>query len=119
MKETLFLILWITLWCLGGVWIVRRAFNLRANEELITGIGVGLIFENWSANLAGTNSSRNDGFLAGTGHCFADRIGILLDEFARRLAVFISFQGSSLAGYAAARHGVCLLYGRARFGSIG
>ena len=52
MKETLLLLLWIALWCLGGVWIVRRAFNLRANEEFITGIGVGLIFENWAANLA-------------------------------------------------------------------
>ena len=53
MGETLLLLVWMALWCLGGVWIVRRAFNLRANEELITGIGVGLIFENWSANLAG------------------------------------------------------------------
>ena len=52
MKETFLLFLWMILWCLGGVLIVRRAFNLRANEELITGIGVGLIFENWAANLA-------------------------------------------------------------------
>ena len=52
MKDTVLLLLWMALWGLGGVWIVRRAFNLRANEELITGICVGLIFENWAANLA-------------------------------------------------------------------
>lgn len=53
MKETMILLLWVVIWCLGGVWMVRRAFNLRANEEFIVGIGVGLIFENWAANLAG------------------------------------------------------------------
>lgn len=53
MKETLLLLLWIALWSLGGVWIVRSAFNLRPNEQFIAGIGVGLIFENWVANLAG------------------------------------------------------------------
>ena len=53
MIEILLLLVWMALWCLGGVWIVRRAFNVRANEELVAGIGVGLIFENWAANLAG------------------------------------------------------------------
>ena len=52
MKELLLMILWIALWSVGGIWIVRRAYNLRPNEELITGVGVGLILQNWAANLA-------------------------------------------------------------------
>lgn len=45
------LFLWIALWALGGVWIVRTAFNLRRNEQAMAGFGLGLILENWFANL--------------------------------------------------------------------
>jgi hypothetical protein len=53
MKDFIVLVFWILLWALGGVWIVRRAFHLNRNEQLLTGLGIGLILENWLANLTG------------------------------------------------------------------
>jgi hypothetical protein len=47
------LILWCGLWSLGGIWMVRSAFNLRPNEETMAGIGAGLIVQTWLANLLG------------------------------------------------------------------
>jgi hypothetical protein len=46
-------IAWSGLWALGGWWIVRFCFNLRRNEELLAGIGAGLILENLAANWIG------------------------------------------------------------------
>jgi len=37
----------------GGVWIVRGAFRLRDNEEVLVGLGVGVALEIWLANLLG------------------------------------------------------------------
>lgn len=53
MKAWFLLLAWGALWSVGGVWIVRRAFNLRKNEQLLVGLGVGMIAENWLANLLG------------------------------------------------------------------
>ena len=47
------LLLWVGLWTLGGWWIVRNAFNLRTNEQAMAGFGLGLVLENWIANLLG------------------------------------------------------------------
>lgn len=44
---------WISLSTLGGVWLARRAFNLRPNELALAGMGLGLMLENWLANLLG------------------------------------------------------------------
>ncbi|MCJ7623399.1 MAG: hypothetical protein MUO76_07835 [Anaerolineaceae bacterium] len=51
LAEIAALLIWVALWALGGVWIARTAFNLRRNEQAIAGFGLGLILENWSANL--------------------------------------------------------------------
>lgn len=51
MKELSQLLLWCSLWALGGIWLVRTAFNLRRHEQLLTGIGLGLALQTWLANL--------------------------------------------------------------------
>ena len=49
--EVAVFLVWIVLWGLGGIWIIRSAFNLRKNEQVIAGLGLGLVAENWLANL--------------------------------------------------------------------
>jgi hypothetical protein len=44
-------IAWTLLWTLGGIWIAQSSFTLRRNELVITGFGLGLVLENWLANL--------------------------------------------------------------------
>lgn len=44
-------IAWTALWGLGGIWLARSAFTMRKNEILMAGLGLGLILENWFANL--------------------------------------------------------------------
>ena len=44
-------LVWVFIWAAGGIWITRSAFNIRKNEQLIAGIGLGLVTENWLANL--------------------------------------------------------------------
>lgn len=44
---------WGGMWAMGGIWIGRSAFNLRKNEQLIAGLGVGIVLENWLANFLG------------------------------------------------------------------
>jgi hypothetical protein len=45
-------IAWTALWSLGGIWLARSAFTMRKNETLMAGLGLGLILENWFANLS-------------------------------------------------------------------
>ncbi len=47
------LLVWILLWSLGGIWIIRHAFRLEVGEEIILGMLVGLILENLLANFLG------------------------------------------------------------------
>ncbi|MCC6146923.1 MAG: hypothetical protein IT308_05085 [Anaerolineaceae bacterium] len=47
------LILWIGIWTTGGWLLVRRSFNLRRNEFMLAGFGLGLVLQNWLANLIG------------------------------------------------------------------
>ncbi|NPV76384.1 MAG: hypothetical protein HPY59_08405 [Anaerolineae bacterium] len=47
------LLLWIGLWTVGGWLLVRRSFNLRRNEFMLAGFGLGMVLQNWLANLAG------------------------------------------------------------------
>jgi hypothetical protein len=42
---------WAALWSLGGIWLARAAFRLRGDGELLVGIAVGWIAQNWLANL--------------------------------------------------------------------
>lgn len=42
---------WMILWGLGGILIVRRAFNLYPREQALAGFGVGMVLQNWLANL--------------------------------------------------------------------
>ncbi len=44
---------WVALWALGGVWMARRAFNLRPNEQALVGVALGLTLQNWLTNLLG------------------------------------------------------------------
>jgi hypothetical protein len=53
LQEVLPLIIWSGLWGMGGVWISRKAFNLRPNEQILVGLAVGLVLQNWLANLLG------------------------------------------------------------------
>ena len=60
-----YLAIWSVLWIVGGIWIVRRAFNLHQGEQAIIGLATGLIIDNWLANILGQLSPGDDGFLAG------------------------------------------------------
>ncbi|MEJ5201230.1 MAG: hypothetical protein WHV66_03255 [Anaerolineales bacterium] len=53
MQEAFALFVWTCLWALGGVWLLRDAFNLRRDEQVLAGVGLGLVLENWLANLLG------------------------------------------------------------------
>jgi hypothetical protein len=48
-----YLAIWSALWIVGGIWIVRRAFNLQKGEQAIIGLATGLIIDNWLANILG------------------------------------------------------------------
>jgi len=43
--------IWGLLWAMGGIWLAGSAFNLTKDEQLITGLALGLVLENWLANL--------------------------------------------------------------------
>jgi len=47
------ILVWMALWGLGGVWLVRSAFNLRPEEQALVGFGSGLVLQTWFANLVG------------------------------------------------------------------
>jgi hypothetical protein len=57
MMDTIFLLAkftgWILLWGWGGWWITRKAFHLQSTEQFLAGMGLGLLLENWLANLLG------------------------------------------------------------------
>ncbi len=44
------LMVWLAATAVGGIWLVRSAFRVRPNEEMLSGIVVGLIIENLLAN---------------------------------------------------------------------
>ena len=48
-----YLAIWSALWILGGIWIVRRAFNLNKVEQAMIGLATGLMIETWLANILG------------------------------------------------------------------
>ncbi|MCE1253493.1 MAG: hypothetical protein LWX83_08100, partial [Anaerolineae bacterium] len=41
--------LWFLLIITGGIWICRGVFNLRRNEQTLTGLACGLIIQIWLA----------------------------------------------------------------------
>ena len=41
--EAVAFLVWFLLWAVGGIWIARSAFNLRKNEQVIAGVGLGLV----------------------------------------------------------------------------
>jgi hypothetical protein len=49
--SVLLLLPWAVLWVVGGVWLARGAFRLRLDEEILVGIALGWIGQNWLANL--------------------------------------------------------------------
>jgi hypothetical protein len=76
LSELIALLGWCALWALGGIWLVRRAVNLRPHEQLLTGIGVGLVLENWLANLVGRFVSVPAAFWLSAGIVFV--VGLLV-----------------------------------------
>ncbi|MEL7644181.1 MAG: hypothetical protein AAGU25_08735, partial [bacterium] len=44
---------WSLLWGMGGWWLVRNTFLLKPSEQFLTAIGLGLLLQNWLANLLG------------------------------------------------------------------
>ena len=52
-EYALYLLIWLSLWSLGGIWIVRRVFRLESGEEVILGVITGLIVETILANFVG------------------------------------------------------------------
>lgn len=53
LRELFLLAVWALMWALGGIWLVRAAFNLRPNEQTLSGVGLGLVLQTWMANLLG------------------------------------------------------------------
>ncbi len=57
MPESVYQILrltaWAVLWGMGGWWMIRNVFLLKPSEQLLTGLGLGLLLQNWFANLLG------------------------------------------------------------------
>ncbi len=49
----LFLLPWTALWLAGGIWLARAAFRLQPYEEILVGIALGWVGQNWLANLLG------------------------------------------------------------------
>lgn len=48
--DLILLLVWAALWALGGIGLARGAFRLRASEELLVGLALGFILQNWLAN---------------------------------------------------------------------
>ncbi|NMB89067.1 MAG: hypothetical protein GYA17_11965, partial [Chloroflexi bacterium] len=44
-------LLWVVLCSLGGIGLTYRAFKLHPNERLLVSFGLGLVLQNWLANL--------------------------------------------------------------------
>jgi len=44
-------LLWVFLWVMGGLWIVRSSFRLYKREEFLAGLALGMILENFFTNL--------------------------------------------------------------------
>lgn len=47
----LLLLPWAALWALGGLWLSSAAFRLRPGEQIIIGLTLGWLVQNWLANL--------------------------------------------------------------------
>lgn len=73
----LYLLAWLGLWSLGGIWIVRRAFRLEPGEEVILGVLIGLVIENVLANFLGRVLPLTAAFWLSAGLVFA--AGVLLN----------------------------------------
>lgn len=73
----IYLFVWLGLWSLGGVWIVRGAFRLAAREQIITGILIGLVVENILANFLGRVLPLGAAFWLAAGIVFG--IGLMLN----------------------------------------
>lgn len=53
LTETIPFLIWVVIWSLGGIWLIKAAFRLNRYEEFISGVAVGLVLETWLFNLAG------------------------------------------------------------------
>ena len=51
LKDYLPLLIWITLFSLGGIWIIQSSFNLRKNEQALVGVGLGIVLQIWLSNI--------------------------------------------------------------------
>lgn len=48
-----YLLIWVSLWTVGGWLLIWKTFNLRRNEFMLAGFGLGMVLQNWLANLLG------------------------------------------------------------------
>lgn len=50
LESLVWLAAWCALWGLGGIWLARAAFRLQPREQVLSGLAVGLLVENFLAN---------------------------------------------------------------------
>lgn len=67
---------WGFLWAIGGIWIAHSAFRLRENEYCLVGLAIGLVLENWLANLIGQLLSPPGAFWAAAALVFLIGFGL-------------------------------------------
>jgi hypothetical protein len=49
--DAIMLLPWAALWALGGLWLAKWAFRLRANESMLVGLALGWLLQTWLANI--------------------------------------------------------------------
>lgn len=48
--DLLILVTWALPWSVGGVWLIRSSFRLQDHEQMLAGIALGFLLQNWLVN---------------------------------------------------------------------
>ncbi len=74
--QPLLLLPWAALWLLGGIWLARAAFRLRSNEQVLVGVALGWLVQNWLANLLGPSLPLPVAFWLAAAFVFVTGLGL-------------------------------------------
>ncbi|MDR3575590.1 MAG: hypothetical protein P4L50_17155 [Anaerolineaceae bacterium] len=108
-----YLVIWSALWIVGGIWIVRRAFNLHKGEQALIGLAAGLIIDNWLANILGQLLPVMSAFWLAAGLVFAAGLLVWLPFSKQKLRSLIQITISPWQWIALAlMAGIFILIGR-------
>lgn len=88
------LLLWVSLWGLGGLWLVRNSFHLEKNEEFLAGIGIGIILQTFFINILGQIMPAQYAFWAGPAVVFALGLGFSFPLSSERFRSMFHFDVS-------------------------